>query len=455
MTTLIQDRNLKRIETIDDLVQCFHRWAKPREKTRVGLEAEFIGVHTGTGRALPYYGFNGIQGVLEQLAGEFDYEPLREDGNIIALRRGDLWIGLEPGGQLELSAPPVSNIFEVEEQLDHFIKELRAVSASVPNVAWLAHGIHPFSGLDDIPWVPKKRYQVMAEYLGTHGSLSHHMMKRTATNQVNVDYLSEEDAMVSLRVSLGITSLVSAMFAHSSFSSGQPNGYLSRRLAIWKETDPDRTGIPSQLLLPGATFADYVRFVLDIPVMFLVREAEWIPVGDRTFRQFFERGYEGHYATFSDFELHLSTFFPEVRLKRYLEIRGVDGQSPDLIPAVAAFWKGIFYHPDAREEAWKLVSKMTFKERMDLHQRVMKEGMKAKVGRYSVLSLVRELVDISCASLALQKTVKEWRNECVFLDRIREKIIDPGKSPAEVLLEKWYRDFGQNPQKLIQYLKIA
>lgn len=436
-----------------DLENYFQRFVKRADRKQVGLEAEFFGVSKTTGKALPYQGPGGIQDVLKVLAARFEYKQTLENGNIIGLSREDSAVSLEPGGQVELSAPPVHNVFEIREQVKKFLAELKEASAGFPDIAWLAAGIQPFSTLDEISWVPKQRYDIMREYLGEHGRLSHHMMKRTATNQVNVDYTSEDDAMCMLRTALGITSIVTALFANSSFSEGKPNGYMTFRAEIWRHTDPARTGLIPQFIQPGRKFSDYLNYVLDIPLIFIVRSGKWTALKDCTFRKFLKEGYSGARATLGDFELHLSTIFPEVRLKQYMEVRGVDCQSPDLIPAVAAFWKGILYDVETRNKAWALVADASEQERLQLHADVPKLGLKAKLGGRPIFPTAAKLVELSCASLGRQ-TDEASPSECVFLDAIRDKIIRPGQSPAETLLGKWEGALGRSPRKLIEYLSV-
>lgn len=453
MSTSIENRPGRPLRSEEDLYGYFESFAKPREARRVGLEAEFFGVDRRTGRALPYDGPEGIEAVLKTLAGRFGYEPILENGRVIAIRRSGTVIGLEPGGQVELSAPPVFNIFEIECQIETFIREISSLSGDFPGAAWLAAGIHPFSRLEDIAWVPKTRYRIMAEHLRTRGALSHHMMKRTATNQVNVDYLSEAEALANLRTALGITSIVSALFANASISEGRPNGFVSERLHIWNHMDPARSGLLPEFCLEGRTFRDYLEYLLAMPLLFIVRNGEWIPAGTLNFRDFLRDGFSGARATLADFELHLSTAFPEVRVKQYIEVRGVDGQCPRMIPAVAAFWKGIFYDEQTSQKAWELVSFATSAERERLHQEVPRKGLEAELGGRPILPLAGELVELACASLGRQKHEGEL-DECRFLGRIREWILRPGQSPGKTLLEKWRGDLKENPQALIDYLSL-
>lgn len=454
MSTYLGEAKVTRIESEQDLWDYFGPFAKLREAIRVGIEAEFFGIDRKTGLALPFQGERGIESVLRLLSELFGYEQVHEGGNIIALKKGSNFVTLEPGGQVELSAAPVGNVFEVEAQIKSFVDELRAVRSRLRGIEWLATGIQPFDRVANIHAIPKKRYEIMAEYLGGKGTLSHEMMKCTASNQVNVDYLSEENAMANLKTVVGISSIATAMFANSSVSEGRPNGFLTRRLHIWNHTDPDRSGLLLDFTEEGKSFRDYLEYLFKMPMMFIIRQGEWIPVRNLTFRNFIRDGYQGTRATFDDFQLHLSGAFPEVRLKQYLEIRGIDGQSPDLIPAAAAFWKGILYNCKASEKAWNLVSFASREDRMRLHQEVPVKGLKANLGGRPIFPIAQELVEISCASLAQQKTRDETRDECVFLSRIRENIIKPQKTPAETLLETW-KAKKYNPSELIEYLSIG
>ncbi|MCM8775651.1 MAG: glutamate-cysteine ligase family protein [Candidatus Omnitrophica bacterium] len=453
LSTLTGENHTKILMNEEDLIDYFQQNAKSAQTMKIGLEAEFFGVDKRTGQAIPYFGTGGIQEVLDTLSKKFEYQSIYEGDNIIALKPEETFIALEPGAQIELSAQPVWNVFEIEGQLQEFFAELHAIADQFPNIAWLAVGIHPFSALSEIPWVPKKRYEIMAEHFRLRGSLSHHMMKRTAATQVNFDYLTEEHAMESVRVALAITSIVTAMFAHSSFSDGKPNGYLCKRLDIWNHTDPDRSGLPVEFIKEGKTFENYLDYVLDIPMIFVFRDGHWIPARNQTFRDFLRNGFEGMRPTLGDFELHLSTVFPEVRIKKYIEIRGADCQRPDLIPAVAAFWKGILYDDWTRKEVWKLVSDASERDRLKLHQEVPHQGLDSRLGSKPILPIARELVELACDSLRKQKKGRD-SDECCFLARIREQITGPGKSPAEILVSMWYEQFVGDPARLIDYLRI-
>ena len=456
MSTFLQtDPQAKLIHTINDLRGYFQNFAKPAGQELIGLEYELFGVHKETGEALPYSGEIGIEAILHELAYEFGYEPIVEDGHVIALQKGATVISLEPGGQVELSAEPVVNLHQMKIKLDEFLFELRTIAHFMGSVAWIASGIHPFSSLERISWVPKRRYQIMAQYLGRQGKKAHDMMKRTATNQVNLDYLSEDDAIEKMRLSLALTPIAAAMFANSSISRGKLNGFVSERLNIWRQTDPDRSGMVLDLACQNCSFQDYLNFVLDVPIMFLVRDGKWVVARNLTFRKFIEKGYRGLQATQGDFELHLSTIFTDARFKQYLEIRGMDGQRSHLVPAVAAFWKGILYDSEARKAAERLVKRFRESELLRLHQSVERLGLRARIGGEPVLELARELVRVSEKGLGRQRQFNEAeQDERIYLEPLKQEIIATGKTPAEQTAKLWEGQFRRNRQALIDYLKI-
>ncbi|MBI1977838.1 MAG: hypothetical protein HYS55_03700 [Candidatus Omnitrophica bacterium] len=456
MSTLLQTEFLtKPIQSIDDLHGYFHRFAKAPGEERVGIECELFGVHKDTGESLPYSGLLGIERILDELVYEFGYEPIREGDHTIALQKGGTVISLEPGGQIELSAEPVRNIHEVKAQLDDFFFELRTIAHFIGPIEWITFGIHPFTSLRKIEWIPKRRYRIMAKYLGRRGRKAHDMMKRTATNQVNLDYASEEDAIQKMRLSLAITPIAAAMFANSSISQGKLSGFASERLNIWRYTDPERCGLVLNLTCENCTFQDYLNYVLDVPMMFLVRDGKWIVTRNLTFRRYIERGYQGIQSTEADFELHLSTIFTDARFKQYLEIRGMDGQRSHLIPAVSAFWKGVLYDEEARKQAAKIVKRFRETDLKKLYRQIEHLGFRAKIRGERVLDLARELVRISEKGLARQRA---WntnsQNEAIYLEPLKEEILAKGKTPGEQAAFLWEGQFKRDRRALIDYLKI-
>ncbi len=443
MSTLTGEQESRLLESEVELYAYFQRFAKTSQERRVGIECEFFGVDRDSGEALAYSGPCGIEAILRRLAETFCYEPVLEDGHVIALKRQDTWITLEPGAQVELSAPPVRTIYEIEEQLANFRFELREMEAEFPGIAWLSVGSHPFSPVDRIEWVPKKRYSLMAQYLGSRGRLAHEMMKATATNQVSFDFQDESSALDQFRVIMGISSITSALFAHSPISLGKPNGFLTRRVYVWQDTDPDRSGLLPDFLNGGRSFRDYVEYLLEMPMIFIVRGQKWVAMEGLSFRKFLCEGKGVFRATWGDFELHLSTVFPEVRFKQYLEIRGVDAQPFQLIPSVSAFWKGIVYDEEIRKKVWGLVAPFTPTERLEFHRQVPQKGLKAFLGKTPALELAREITRLSKEGLKRQAG-SAGVDESFYLERLEDEILKPGQTPAETLLERWAKGRHEN-----------
>ena len=445
----------KRIKSIQDLHGYFQKHAKTESQAKIGIECEIFGVFKDTGMPLPYSGKIGIEEVLRQLAYEFGYEPVLDDSHIIALQKGGTIISLEPGGQVELSAEPTESIHDVKAQLDDFFFQLKTITHFVGPITWLASGIQPFASLNDIEWIPKRRYKIMARYLGKTGKKAHDMMKRTATNQLNLDYFNEKDAIGKMRLSLALTPIAAAMFANSAISRGKVTGFLSERLNIWRYTDPARCGIILDLMCQQCSFEDYLNYVLDVPIMFLVRNGKWIMARNLTFRNFIEKGYQGIFPTEMDFELHLSTIFTDARFKQYIEIRGMDGQRRHMIPSVYAFWKGILYNQEAQAQAAHLVCNFSEREIKKLHQDVERLGLRAKIRGYQLLDLARELTKISEKGLNYQGLLdSKGQDEAIYLEPLKEEVLRTGKTPAEQTVELWNGPFHRDRLALIDYLSV-
>jgi glutamate--cysteine ligase len=396
------------------------------------------------GRALPYEGESGIRALLERLAQAGGYEVVREDGNPIALRRGTASITLEPGGQLELSGAIAHDGFETAHELCHHLSDLKQLTADL-GISWLAIGLRPFGGLDDVPWMPKGRYRVMREYLPRRGRLAHEMMKRTATVQANLDYEDEADATRKFRTAMAVTSLVTALYANSPLTGGAPNGYASYRAAVWLETDPDRCGLLRFAFEDGSLFQRYADWALDVPMFFVYRE-RYLPAGGMSFRRFVAEGFQGHHATLFDWELHLSTLFPEVRLKHYLEVRGADSGPVELVRALPAFWRGLLYDREACDAAWALMRGLTWEERLMLRELVPRQALAATVAGRSVAELAVELCAIASAGAA-----RLGRNEETLIEPLIE-IARTRRPPFEHVLEAYRQSSGDVP-KLIAALR--
>ncbi|NOY53986.1 MAG: glutamate--cysteine ligase [Deltaproteobacteria bacterium] len=429
--------------TLDDLSRYFREGCKDPARLSIGGEFELLGVDPDSARAVGYNGVPGVHLILDRLLEEPQWGPQCEGGELICLLGANgSNITLEPGGQLELSGKPSPGLGGVRDELSSYVTQLRRVTEDLA-VDFIGAGMHPVSRADEIPFVNKCRYGIMAPYLEKQGRLAHTMMKETATVQVNLDYTSEEDAMEKFRTAMGITSIVSAMYANSPLSGGRPNGFMTMREHVWMHTDPDRCGLLPFAFGEDAAFEDYLHYALAVPMLFIIREGEWIPMKGIPFGEYLKKGVEGFHAIREDWDLHQSTLFPEVRLKQYLEIRGVDGQAPGMVITVPAFWMGILYDDGARKAAWELVRDWSFSERRQLHASVCRLGLHAKIRGTLLLDLARELVRIAREGLS------RLGEEVQLLGPLEELILGAGKCPAEVLLEKWDQS-GHDLHRLVK-----
>src|SRR5262245_19520223 len=427
------------IESIDQLVEEFHGSAKPRERWTIGTEYEKLAVDPWTGGAVSFSGPRGIETLLRELAERFAWEPQEENGRTVALRRGRASITLEPGGQVELSGEPYRTLHETRDELAAHVCELSAVGHEL-GIVFLGLGIQPVSTLDEIEWVPKQRYAIMRDYMPRVGSMGHRMMKQTATVQANIDYADERDAMRKLRIGMATSPIVNAIFANSCISDGGSNGQLSFRGHIWTDTDRARCGLLPFAFRRDASFADYVSWALDVPLYFVLREGSYrTEVTGVPFRRFLDTGLDGEPATLDDWRLHLTTLFPEVRLKGYLELRSADSQPPSRVLAVPALVKGIFHEPDCLDAADDLVKRWGFDECAALYREVTRGGMRARMKGIGVLDLARELHAIADEGLRRQRELdSEGRDERLYLEPIRE-FVSGGRSPAQIAADRWSR----------------
>jgi len=438
------------IEKTHELEAYFHDAGKPREKWRVGTEYEKVGIYRDTGQAIPYFGKRGVDFILRELIERFGWEPEEQDGNIIALTRNKAQITLEPGGQIELSGEPCESIHCTYAEFDQHIRELLEVTEPL-GIIFLGLGMQPVSRLEQIEWVPKQRYRIMAPYMLKVGKLGQRMMKQTATVQANIDYSDEKDAMAKFRTGMGLAPVLIAMFANSPICDGELNGYRSFREHIWTDTDRNRSGLLKFAFAPEVSFAHYVEYALDVPMYFIVRNKNYIDMTSVTFRQFLTSGHNGARATIEDWNDHLTTLFPETRIKRYIEIRSVDSQPPDLMPALSALVKGAFYDNDCLQAAWDLVKGWSWDERMQVYLDSHRDALAARIRRYSLVDLARELVEIAWEGLRRQKQVNDLGDdETIYLKPLKD-LLSQGKCPADVLLEKWEGELHHDIKRLIAY----
>ena len=438
------------IEKSTELEAYFHDAGKPFDSWRVVTEYEKVVIDRNTGQSIPYYGKRVVEHILRELIERFSWEHEEQDGHLIALTRDKAQITLEPGGQIELSGEPCDNIHCTYAEFTQHIRELLEVTEPL-GIIFLGLGMQPVSRLDQIEWVPKQRYRIMAPYMLKVGKLGQRMMKQTATVQANIDFGDEKDAMAKVRTGMGLAPILIAMFANSPICEGQLNGYRSFREHIWTDTDRNRSGLLKFAFLPEVSFAHYVEYALDVPMYFIVRNKHYIDMTGLTFRQFLQYGHNGERATIEDWGDHLTTLFPETRIKRYIEIRSVDSQPPDLMPALSALIKGAFYDSDCLQAAWDLVKGWSWDERMQAYLDSHVDALAARVRRYSLLDLARELLAIAWEGLRRQNQVNDvGDDETIYLKPLKN-LLDVGKCPADILLEKWEGELHHDIRRLIAY----
>ncbi|MBI4431591.1 MAG: glutamate--cysteine ligase [Candidatus Omnitrophica bacterium] len=423
---------------LGDLKGYFLRFAKPKEKHRLGAECELFGLFEKTGQPIPYFGKQGIEGVLNGFVEKFRWTKKEEKGHVIALERGGDFITLEPGAQVELSASPVRTLNEVEKQIKTFHQEIKAIGMDL-GIVWLSVGTQPLAKAGEMPWVPKARYEIMRRYLAAHGSRSHDMMQRTATNQFNVDFESEGDALEVMKIVFRLAPFAITAFANSPLFEGRVTGYQSYRNHIWHGTDADRSGLIQIFAEGNGSLDDYLDYVLDVPAFFIIRQNEWIPLEGITFRQYLEKGFGFYRATLEDFNLHLTGIFPECRIKDHIEIRGLDAQAPQFIMAAFAFWKGILETLDTRSAALDLVKDLTWPELKELYRDLPHQGLNVHVGACSAGEISRKLFEIALFGLSSTSRGSGQSADRIYLERFFHEYAGISKTPAEDVLANWSR----------------
>jgi glutamate--cysteine ligase len=390
MSSPVTVKDAPPVESKAELVEFLAGGEKVKADWRIGTEHEKFGFDLQSLRPLPYDGDRGIRAMLEGLT-RFGWERVEEAGNLIALKRAGASITLEPAGQFELSGAMLKDIHETCCETSNHLKEVKEVGDEL-GVGFLGMGFQPKWAQADMPWMPKGRYQIMRDYMPKRGSLGLDMMTRTCTVQVNLDYSSEADMAKKFAVSLALQPIATALFADSPFTEGKPNGFVSTRSNVWTDTDPDRTGLLPFVFEPGFGYERYVDYLLDVPMYFVYRDGRYIDAAGQSFRDFMAGklpAYPGHKPTLSDFSDHFTTAFPEVRLKRYLEMRGADGGPWNRLCALPAFWVGLLYDQTALDAAWDVVKHWTLPERERLRAEAPRLGFHAQAGDRQALETPR------------------------------------------------------------------
>jgi glutamate--cysteine ligase len=429
------------IETRDELVAWLEGGCTPADQFRVGTEHEKFAFTVEDHRPVPYAGRRSIRALLDGMAHLLGWEPIVEGDNIIGMFdvTGGGAISLEPGGQFELSGAPVETVHQAASELMAHLAQLREVARPL-GIGFLGLGMSPSWRRADMPVMPKGRYKIMTAYMPKVGTLGLDMMYRTCTVQANLDFSSEEDMVKKLRVSLALQPVATALFANSPFTEGKPNGFLSFRSHIWTDTDPDRTGMLPWAFEGGMGFERWVDYALDVPMYFIKRDNQYIDVSGKSFQDFFAgklKELPGERPTISDWANHLSTIFPEVRLKRYLEMRGADGGPWRWLPSLTAYWVGLLYDDDSLDACWDVVKGWSANQRQQLRDDVPKLGFQAQIGNRNVLTLAQETLRVAARGLQRRKRLdRNGRDETRYLRPLEESIAR-GLTPAEELLEKF------------------
>ncbi|MCK9489172.1 MAG: glutamate--cysteine ligase [Xanthomonadales bacterium] len=418
---------------------------KPREHWHIGTEHEKFGFRTDDLRPLPHDGERSIRAVLEGLASRYGWQPVREDGHLIALSHEDgASITLEPAGQLELSGAQVKHIHDTCREVNTHLAQVKAVADPL-GVGFVGMGFQPKWARQDMPWMPKSRYVIMRNYMPTKGNLGLDMMTRTCTVQVNLDFSSEADMVRKFRVALALQPVATALFANSPFTEGQPNGFMSYRSHIWTDTDPDRTGMLDFVFEDGFGFERYADWLLDVPMYFVERDGDNINAAGQSFRDFMAGrlpALPGELPTIKDWADHATTVFPEVRLKRYLEMRGADAGPWNQLCALPAFWTGLLYDQQALDAAWDLIRDFSREERHQLRDQVPRTALKTRFRKGTVNDLAKQVLAIAADGLA-RRDIRNRHDadERIFLEPLLE-FVAAGVCPAEVKLDLFRQRWG-------------
>jgi glutamate--cysteine ligase len=434
------------VETEEALVSYLASGCKPPSSWRIGTEHEKFGFRLSTHEPIPYWGPDGIQALLLQLAERFGWSPYYEGEHIIALEQDGASITLEPGGQFELSGAQLETIHQTCGEVGTHLSQLREVAGAL-GIGFLGLGFSPKWSLEETPIMPKGRYDIMRRYMAKVGRLGLQMMLRSCTVQTNLDFSSEADMRQKLRVSLALQPIATALFANSPFAEGRPNGFLSYRAHVWSDTDPDRTGMLPFAFEEGFGFERYVQYALDTPMYFVRREGRYIDAAGRSFRDFLRGALPelpGERPTLKDWQDHLTTMFPEVRLKTYLEMRGADSGPWSRLCAQPALWVGLLYDPGALDEATQLITEWTAADREALRRSVPAMGLEAPIRGRSAQAVARDVLAIARRGLAARAQRNPGgADETQFLSEL-EEIAETGVTPAGRLLEQYHGPWGRS-----------
>ncbi|WP_375551468.1 glutamate--cysteine ligase [Rhodophyticola porphyridii] len=436
------------IERHEQLAEYLAEGCKPKAAWRIGTEHEKFGYCQDTLKPLPYEGDRSIRAVLEGLRDRFGWSPVTEGGHIIGLEKDGANVSLEPGGALELSGAPLETIHQTCDEVNDHLREVKSVADEI-GVGFIGLGAAPIWTHDQMPLMPKGRYKLMDAYMQRVGTMGTTMMRRTCTVQVNLDFGSEADMVQKFRVALALQPVATALFANSPFFEGKINGHKSWRSRVWRDLDADRTGMLPFVFEDGFGFEAYAEYALDVPMYFVYRDGVYVDALGQSFRDFLKGdlpALPGEKPTLSDWADHLTTIFPEARLKKFIEMRGADGGPWRRLCALPAFWVGLTYDQGALDAAWDLVKGWDAETREALRVAASVEGLQAQVGGIRMHDLAREVVQIAEAGLADRAMPGAGGlipDETHFLNALKESV-ESGQVPADELLARYSGDWGRD-----------
>jgi len=440
--------NSEPITSKAQLVEYIAQGCKPAERWMIGTEHEKFVFNNHDFSPVAYEGERGIRALLQGLQ-QFGWEPVEEGGNLIALLQKGASITLEPGGQFELSGAQLPSVHHTCRETNEHLSQVKEIGDQL-GIGFIGLGFNPKWKRDDIPWMPKGRYAIMRRYMPLKGSLGLDMMLRTCTVQVNLDFASEADMVRKYRVALALQPVATALWANSPFVEGKPTGFKSYRSHIWTDTDPDRTGLPPYVFEDGMSFERHVDYVLDVPMYFVYRDGRYIDVAGSSFKDFMEgklNALPGELPTMGDWIDHLTTVFPEVRLKRYLEMRGSDGGPWRRLCALPAYWVGLLYDTVALDAAWDLVKDWSLAELVETRALVPKMGLQTPFRGGSLREIAIESLQIARDGLARRNCLDAFnRDETFFLETL-ERSAQSGLTPADEMVAefegRWQGDIDE------------
>jgi len=441
--------NFIEIQSKEDLIKPFQNGEKKPSDFKIGTEHEKFVFHIDTLKPVPFSGESGIENLLLALK-KYGWESILEDGNTIGLSRdkslGGGTITLEPAGQLELSGAPLTNIHETFNELDEHRSQISKEGSNL-GLGFLGAGLTPDWSFDEMPIMPKSRYQIMKNYMPKKGNLGLDMMFRSTTIQVNLDYSSESDMIKKFKVSLALQPIATALFANSPFLDGNLTGYNSFRSHIWTDTDPDRTGMLPFVFDGEMSYEKYVDYALKVPMYFIYRDGNYLDVSGSSFEDFLNGDLDelpNEKPNIIDWENHLTTIFPEVRLKSFLEMRGADGGSFESVCALSSFWVGLLYDSESLDSSFDLIKDFNIKQLQELRIEVAKNGLHSIIGGIKIQEIAKKVLMLSREGLRNRNILNEnGDSEEIFLDPL-QKILSSGKSSSDDLIQKFSNNWNKN-----------